>query len=119
MKERTDVQVSKYDIPATGIPRSADGVVVSRLTRTARSPMLREPGGRPEGVFLCAESRDGDAPGCSVGGAHTLAVTLSEDGSVVAQGGRGPMNGSATSGTPRPWRMPSVPTPHSNSTLRH
>ena len=49
MKEGTDVQVSKYDIPATGIPLSADGVVVSRLTRMARSPMLREPGGRPEG----------------------------------------------------------------------
>ena len=60
VKERTDVQVSKYDIPATGIPLSADGVVVSRLTRMACSSMLREPGGRPQGFFLCARSRDDD-----------------------------------------------------------
>ena len=35
------IQISNYDIPATGIPLNADGVVMLRLTRMARSPQLR------------------------------------------------------------------------------
>ena len=78
MKERTDVQVSKYDIPTTGIPLSADGVVVSRLTRMARSPMLREPGGRPEG--------SSSAPGAETTTAQVaLAAPRGEAGEVASE----------------------------------
>jgi hypothetical protein len=35
------MEVSKHDIPTSGLPLNSDGAVVLRLTRIARSPQLR------------------------------------------------------------------------------